>query len=132
MNRMPRATSRSHLAHPVASALRRTAVQKLDPLTMDLQALEALQDLRNGQVSWFSGQVLVAILSISRKLATAGIGPEALPTCNWCQALLVRANAGQALRPDQLRAFEDLVQFNQAQREADPEAFKAAALPFVR
>lgn len=127
-----RATRWPRLANPVLAALRKPVIVSLSPITMDLQAAQAVKALRDDRLSQFDGLVLEAMTFITSKLARQGIGPEALPCCERCQALLARLKAGHTLEADQVHAFDDLIGWNQAQRDAAPDDFKAAALPFIR
>ena len=132
MNANGRATRWPRLANPVLAALRKPAVIGLSAVTMDLQAVQAVNGLREGRLTMFEGRVLEALVFITRKLAEQGIGPEALQCCERCQVLLTVLKAGRTLQPDQVQAFDDLIGWNQAQRDADTEAYVAAALPFIR
>jgi hypothetical protein len=132
MGRKHQATRWPRLANPVSAAIRKPAVVGLSSVTLDLQATQAVLSLRDGQPSRFDQRVLESLTFIVSKLARDGIGPEARPCAERCLALLARLTDRGVPEPDQVRAFTELIEWSQAQREADPEAFRAAALPFVR
>lgn len=127
-----KATRWPRTANPVLAALRKPAVRRLNGLMIDLQANEALASLRAGRLSAFDAKVLEAIVFVTRKLAKQGVGPESLACAERCQALLPILRNPRACQPDQVAAFAELVDWNQAQRDADQDAFTAAALPFIR
>lgn len=117
------------MANPVLASLR--TPRKMNTTLMDLQISEAIESLCNGRPVEFDVKLLEAIVYVVGKLARAGVGREALPCCNRCQALLPDIFAGKPLRPDQVQAFAELAKFAEAQRDAAPAEYISASRPFV-
>ncbi len=103
-----------------------------DKTIIQVESYSALQELKTGQISLTSLQVLIGLVGTSMRLAKMGIGPEVLEACETAQKAIraIEAASGRAT-PEQIHVVIEVFDWHQAQLEvASPSEFASACSPF--
>lgn len=118
--------------NPVRAAIV-AAKYRGDPVTMQLQVLTELTQLRAGRIGPHTSYLLDAMATISEKLAARGIGPEVIPACQRVRAELTRIQASAKPPAALIDAASELYSWHEAQREAaEPELYARCSAAFCR
>jgi hypothetical protein len=99
---------------------------------IQIESYSALQELKTGQISLVSLQVLIGLVGTAMRLAKMGIGPEVLEACEAAQKAIraIQFAKGKATM-EQIQAVIEVFDWHQAQLEAaSPSEFASACAPF--
>lgn len=99
---------------------------------LDVQLLLTVTQIKSGEIDRHVHHVAVVMVKVCRALASAGVGPEALPACQRAAECLNSFEHGQVMAPADRQCLLDVFEWLQAQREAVGDAaFVHTAAPYL-